>query len=37
MGGTENLPIEDFRVRRFIRPRVIGESPPSPWGSLVVS
>ena len=34
MGGTENLPIEDFRVRRFIRPHVIGESPPSPWGAL---
>jgi len=34
MGGTENLPIEDFRIRRFIRPHVIGEPPPSPWGAL---
>ena len=34
MGGTENLPIEDFRVRRSIRLHVIGESPPSPWGAL---
>jgi phage terminase large subunit GpA-like protein len=34
MGGTENLPLEDFRVCRFIRPHVIGEPPPSPWGAL---
>jgi phage terminase large subunit GpA-like protein len=34
MGGTENLPIEDFRIRRFIRPHVIGEPPPSLWGAL---
>jgi len=34
MGGTENLLIEDFRIRRLIRPHVIGEPPPSPWGAL---
>ena len=34
MGGTENLPIEDFRIRRFIWSHVIGEPPPSPWGAL---
>jgi hypothetical protein len=28
------LPIEDFRIRRFIRPHVIGEPPPSLWGAL---
>ena len=34
MGGTENLPIEDFRIRRFIPSHVIGEPPASPWGAL---